>query len=148
MRYTLPMKVGRLSDPGPLRQQLLPAAAWALLSLFGLFLAYRGWGRWQQPLIDFGPPPYLGWQILEGRVFGRDFFHGFGPLSSHVTAGFFSLLGPTLLAYYVENIVFIAVCAVAVNSFTAGCASSLAALLCTGVFLALFAFAHLDPLGN
>ena len=75
----------------------------ALLTTLQLVLIWWSWGRWLDPLIDFGRELYLPWQITEGRVLYRDLASFNGPLSPYVNALWFAIGGASLRTLAIAN---------------------------------------------
>jgi hypothetical protein len=113
----------------------------AVASLF-CALASLSWGRWADPIVDFGREPYLSWQLLEGRTLYRDLASVFGPLSPYVNAAWFRLFGVSLRTLTVSNLAIAAFLALVVFRFLARCCDRLTATAGTAVLLVCFIFAH------
>src|SRR5690349_21280241 len=69
------------------------------------------WGRWPDPIVDFGRELYVPWQLAQGKVLYRDVAYFNGPLSPYFNALLFRVLGVSLRTLVVVNIA-IAACAV------------------------------------
>ena len=82
------------------------AASWPACILAPLFilLAWRSWGTWPDPLIDFGRELYVPWRMVEGDVLYRDLAYFNGPLSPIINALWFSLFGASLRTLVVANL--------------------------------------------
>jgi hypothetical protein len=113
----------------------------ALAALF-VALAAASWGRWADPLVDFGREPYLARQLLDGRVLYRDVDSLFGPLSPWVNALWFGLFGASLRTLAFSNLALAALLAVVVYRFCLACADRTTATVATTVLLVSFLFAH------
>jgi len=113
-----------------------------MLTVLFAVLATWSWGRWADPIVDFGNEPYLSWQILEGRALYRDLASLPGPLSPWVNALCFALFGPSLATLAVCNLVLAAGLATIVYRFCAACEDRLTATAATTVLLVGFVFAH------
>lgn len=65
-----------------------------LLAGLAISLAYISWGKWPDPLIDFGRELYLPWRITQGAVLFKDEMHLYGPLSPYLNSLFFESAAP------------------------------------------------------
>lgn len=118
---------------------------WILPSLLAaLFaaLAVWSWGRWADPIVDFGNEPYLSWQLLAGRRLYRDLASLPGPLSPWLNALWFASFGPSLTTLAVCNIVLAAGLAAIVYRHWSVCEDRLTATVATAVLLVSFVFPH------
>jgi hypothetical protein len=79
------------------------ARALAVLAIALLALVWWSWGKWLDPLVDFGRELYLPWQITEGRVLYRDLASFNGPLSPYLNALWFTIGGVSLRTLVVAN---------------------------------------------
>ncbi len=113
----------------------------ALMALFCALAAWS-WGRWADPIVDFGREPYLSWQLLEGRRLYRDLASVFGPLPPHLNAVWFWLFGVSLRTLAVCNLGIAALLAAVVYRFLAACCDRLTATVGTTVLLVSFVFPH------
>jgi hypothetical protein len=68
-----------------------------------LVLVWWSWGKWLDPLVDFGRELYLPWQITEGRVLYRDLASFNGPLSPYANALWFTIGGASLRTIVAAN---------------------------------------------
>jgi hypothetical protein len=105
-------------------------------------LAAPSWGRWADPIVDFGREPYLSWQLLEGRTLYRDLASVFGPLSPYVNAAWFRLFGVSLQTLALCNLAIAAFLAAVVFRFLARCCDRLTATVGATVLLVGFVFPH------
>jgi hypothetical protein len=117
------------------------ARAGMLAALF-VALATWSWGRWADPIIDFGNEPYVSWQLLEGRSLYRDLAWLYGPLSPWLNALWFALFGPSLATLAACNLGVAAVLATVVYRFCARYADAYTATVATSVLLIGFVFPH------
>lgn len=65
----------------------------ALVAVVFVAMTMWSWGKWLDPLIDFGRELYVPWQLTEGRVLYRDLAYFNGPLSPYWNAALFSVFG-------------------------------------------------------
>jgi hypothetical protein len=106
------------------------------------------WMKWPDPLVDFGRELYVPWQITEGRVLYRDVAYFNGPLSPHVNALVYKLLGVSLRSLVIANLAILAVIIAMVWRLWAIIADQLSALLATLALVTIFAFIQLGGIGN
>ena len=124
------------------------AAAIGLLTLLQLGLVWWSWGRWLDPLVDFGRELYLPWQITEGRVLYRDLASFNGPLSPYLNALWFTIGGPSLRTLAIANTGIALLLAWLLFALLGRFASAAAALTVAGVFVLAFSVSHTLPIGN
>ena len=118
---------------------LAPWAPPALLAALFALLATWSWGKWADPIVDFGNEPYLSWQLLAGR---RDLVSLYGPLSPWVNALWFTLFGASLRTLAVCNLVLAACLAAVVYRFVTASTDRVTATIATTVLLVSFVFSH------
>jgi hypothetical protein len=114
-----------------------------------LGMAWVSWGKWADPIIDFGLQLYLPWQLAEGKRWYDDiaYLPG-GPLSQHYHALLFRLFGPSLRVLVVSNLLILTGLIVLVYGCFLRAADRLTATL-AGLFLVVaFAFSHYQEFGN
>lgn len=85
-----------------------PQAIFAIHAVAFAALVWWSWGKWLDPLIDFGRELYIPWQITRGRVLYRDIASLFGPLSPYLNALWFRLFGVSLMTLVFCNLVIFA----------------------------------------
>ena len=89
-----------------------------------VLVAWWSWGKWSDPLVDFGRELYTPWQLSEGRVLSTGPIAGetadslktsdeivtlFGPLSQYFNATCFRVLGASSWTLYGVNLVLAAI---------------------------------------
>ena len=138
-------------EPNPVRLEGTRAAralaALALLAI-GVAMARWTWGRWADPQIDFGGEIYAAWRLSEGGVLYRDVAYFTGPLSPYLNALWFELFGASLATLVWANLAVLTAIAALLHRLVARIAGPSAAFGAAAVFLALFAFAQLEQVGN
>ncbi|MET0385116.1 MAG: hypothetical protein ABW321_04115 [Polyangiales bacterium] len=123
-------------------------AAYAVVGLVGLGMAAWTFGKWPDPLVDFGKEPYIAWRLSEGQVLYSELAHFNGPLSPYLNALLFYCFGPSLVALWSFNaLVAAGICGLIVRQLER-CAGLLAATAAGLTFVSLFACAQLTPIGN
>ena len=126
-------------------------ARWAgpvLLVLAGTLLAAWTWGRWCDPIIDFGRELYVPWQLSLGKALHRDIAWFNGPLSPWVNTLLFRLFGPGLDTLVWANLALLVIMTALIHRLVRQLADRLTAAACGLLFLGIFAFGHLHALGN
>jgi hypothetical protein len=129
-----------------LRRPWIDAAA---LSVVFIALTATSWGAWPDVLVDFGRELYVAWRVSAGDVLYRDVASFYGPLSPYVNAAVFRVLGVSLRALVMANLVLLAATtwmlrALLLRAGTARWVATGAA----AAFLALFGFGHLISMGS
>jgi hypothetical protein len=139
----------------PVKGSGASARAWpwdllALLLLAAVFAALLAWtwGRWLDPIVDFGRELYIPWQLAQGRFFHTDLITPYGPLSYLVNGFLFRLFGSSLVTSVVINCTVLAVSTAALYVLMRDAGSRLASVVACLVFLAIFGFGHLIIIGN
>lgn len=118
-----------------------------VLAAIGVALARWTWGKWLDPVIDFGRELYVPWQLSEGKVLFRDIAWFNGPLSQYLNAALFSLFGVSLRTLVLFNLLLTAgVCCLLYRMLVA-ISDRFTATLGGAAFLFLFAFAR-GKIGN
>jgi 4-amino-4-deoxy-L-arabinose transferase-like glycosyltransferase len=128
----------------PRRYRLLCLVLPVILGL-GLWWS---WGTWPDVLIDFGRELYVPWRLTEGDVLYRDLAYFNGPLSPYLNAFWFRVFGPRLLTLVIANAIVLSLAVALIYRLAAAIAGSVAALLASLTFLAVFAFGQYLGVGN
>ena len=125
-----------------------PAVAASIIAV--VFAASLGWGYATDLdlMIDFGRELYVPWRLSEGEVLYRDIAWFNGPLSQYWNAAVFACFGTSLRVLIVANAAIAAFTTALLFSLLSRIADRLAATIACVIFLSLFAFARLDPIGN
>jgi len=105
-------------------------------------------GRWPDLLVDFGRELYLPWRIASGARLYADLAYLHGPLSPHLNALVFRLLGVSLRSLVLANLAILTVVIALLYRLLARVSSRAAAGAACVMFLGGFAFAHLTGVGN
>lgn len=81
-----------------------------LLFLYGMIVLQLSltWGRWAEPIIDFGRELYIPWQLSEGQVLYQDIAYFNGPASPYFNALLFKLFGTSITTLVLANTVILA----------------------------------------
>lgn len=124
--------------------RLLP---WVAVALYPVLLA-RGWGRWNDVLVDFGRELYVPWRLVEGDVLYRDVAYFNGPLSPYVNALWFELGGTGLTTLLVANAVITALFGTLLYLVLRRVGGALGAGFALLSFLPVFACGQFAGIGN
>ena len=115
----------------------------------GVVMCAWSWGKWPDPVIDFGREVYVPWRLSEGEVLYRDIVSYFnGPLSPYAHALLFKLFGVSLRTLVIFNLILIALLAAMLYRLVLQVSDDVCATAASVVFFVLFAFAQLVPTGN
>ena len=143
-----PTEPSRGSAPcGPVEQRLgrlLLIAAWLLYP----YCLWRGWGAWNDVLVDFGRELYVPWRLSEGEVLHRDLAYFNGPLSPYWNALWFKLLGPSLRTLTLVNAVLAGLVGWLLQRRIGRVGGPVAAGAALLLFFPLFACGHFPGIGN
>lgn len=123
------------------------AAFAAIATLFGT-LAVWSFGKWTDPVIDFGYELFVPWRITEGDVLYLDIAYRNGPLSSYWNALLFSVFGVSVRTLIIANLVTLAASTALLFSLLERVTTRYAALLSTSLFLVVCAFSQYGNIGN
>lgn len=126
------------------------AEALGLVGLMGLsvFFIATSWRKWPDPLVDFGRELYLPWRLANGAVLYRDVFDIYGPLSHYFNALLFKCFGPGLMVLVTANLVILYLILLMLYGLFRRAWGVAAALSASAIFVAVFGFSQLIPIGN
>lgn len=110
-----------------------------------IFLAWLGWRKWPDPLIDFGQQLYLPWRLAHGAVLYRDVQYLQGGLSVTYHALLFKIFGASLNVILASNFLIFGLLLTLVFRLFLKSADALTA---TGIGLALTVLALGQSLDN
>jgi hypothetical protein len=123
-------------------------AAAGVLALELVALATWSWGRWTDPVIDFGFELYVPWRLVEGDVLYADIAYRNGPLSPWWNALLFRAFGVSLRTLALANLaVLAAICTLLFVLIERAC-SRWGALAGVAVVLATCGFSQYGTVGN
>lgn len=130
----------------------LERRAGLVLALLGCaclpLLLWRGWGAWNDVLVDFGRELYVPWRLSEGEVLYRDIAYFNGPLSAYFNGAVFAVFGASLRALTIVNALLVALTGWLLHRRVAAVGGPIAAGAALVVFLVVFACGHFPGLGN
>jgi hypothetical protein len=113
-----------------------------------LYTLATSWRRWPDPVIDAGHQLYTAWRLSEGAVLYRDVGYLYGPLSSYLNAVLFWVFGPGMMVLVWANLfVYSAIMVLAYKIFR-GAYGVLGAVAACTIFVWVFSFNQLVPVGN
>ena len=107
------------------------------------------WGKWPDPIVDYGTQLYMPWRISHGAVLYRDLFYiGGGPFSQYFNALLFKIFGASILTLVIANLIFVAaILALIYHRFLAAANAFVAMTICLGIVL-VFTFNEYTLTGN
>jgi hypothetical protein len=130
---------------------IAPPRRWlATAIIVGVGAAMAGW-TWDNgpdPIVDFGRECYVPWRITQQDILYRDIHYFNGPLSPHFNALVFQLLGTSLRALKMANLLVIGLATALIYTLVRRIAGRLAATSAAVAFLSLFAFARFLGVAN
>jgi hypothetical protein len=128
--------------------RLAPAAVLAVHAIVFSALTWWSWGKWTDPLVDFGRELYTPWQITRGKVLDQDIATLFGPLSPYVNALWFRLFGVSLTTLVLCNIAILAATSAGIYHLLRTSSDRLTASVATLTGLLLYGFSQYLDVGN
>ena len=132
------------TSPAPSRPPWWSSTPLHLLALAALTTYYLAisWRRWPDPLVDFGNDLYRAWRIARGAVLYRDVDSYYGPLSQHINATIFALLGPGIMHLVWVNLAIFAAILVTLYCLLRRAWGPFAAIVGSAVFVSVFGFSQ------
>lgn len=119
-----------------------------LIGITTILMAWWSWGKWSDPMIDFGRELYIPWQITEGSVLYKDIAYFNGPLSPYVNALWFFIMGVHMRSMVFANFIILGgilfVCYKLLKTIDGKIGATLGCL----VLATVFAFARYDFVAN
>ena len=127
------------------------------VALVFVFAAWWSWGKWSDPLVDFGRELYTPWQLSEGKVLSTGAMRGqpaeaaeaskqivtlFGPLSQYFNAMCFGVLGVRWSTLFGVNLVLAAVAVAMVFVLFCRLTDELTATVISVVQILVFTFSQ------
>lgn len=134
--------------PAPVWERRLGAALTTLAFLMYPLLLWRGWGRWNDVLVDFGRELYVPWRLAEGDLLYREIAYFNGPLSPYWNAMWFSVAGPSLMTLTIVNAVITGLFAILLHRVISNVSGSIAAGATLLFFFPVFACGHFPGIAN
>jgi hypothetical protein len=122
-----------------------------LVVLSAIFIAMLSisWGRWPDPIVDFGRDLYIPWQITEGKTLGRDLLQwAAGSLPPYLNALAFAVFGASLRTLVLVNLVLLAGLTWLLFVLLRALGDWRSATGAAAFFLAVFAFGQYVTTGN
>ena len=124
------------------------AGCLAILAGLAGYLIFNSWGKWPDPIIDFGRELYLPWRITQGAVLYKADLHLYGPLSPYLNSLFFRIGGVGLTTLVGANIVIYAAILVILYYAVRIGWGRWAAFASAAFFVGVFSFSHLVAIDN
>lgn len=131
-----------------LLERRLGAALTVLALLLFPWLLWRGWGAWNDVLVDYGRELYVPWRITEGDVLYRDLAYFNGPLSAYLNALVFTVLGVSLRSLTIANVLVTALTGWLLHRRLRAVGGPLSAGAGLAVFFVVFACGRFPGVGN
>jgi len=128
--------------------RLASAAVLAVHTFVFSALTWWSWGKWTDPLVDFGRELYSPWQITQGKVLDRDIATLFGPLSPYINALWFRLFGVSLTTLVLCNIAILAATSAGIYHLLRTSTDRVTASVATLTGLLLYGFSQYLDVGN
>lgn len=119
----------------------------ALLAVLFAGLALLHWGRWADPVVDFGRELYTAWRLSSGDKLYSGLAHLHGPLSQWFNGLVFSMTGPSLRALVAMNLLVLALETHLLHRLLRRVGGRRGAFAGTAVFLTLFGFGDFTTYG-
>ncbi len=119
-----------------------------LLAGLAIALAWISWGKWPDPLIDFGRELYLPWRITQGAVLFKDEMHLYGPLSPYLNSLFFRIGGAGLSTLTIANALIYSTILGLLYYLVRAAWGRWAAFASCAFFVGVFSFSHLVGTDN
>lgn len=114
--------------------------------IFVLF--FWTWGKWIEPLIDFGRELYIPWQISEGKHLYRDLASFNGPISPYFNAFLFKVFGPGLNIIIFSNLIIFMLITFLLYKLSKSISDARTAAIACLVFVATLGFSQLGHVAN
>jgi hypothetical protein len=127
---------------------LVRGASAGLVVATALAMLKLTWFTWPDPIVDFGRELYVPWRLTEGQALYSDIAYHNGPLSPHLNALWFSVVGVSLRSLVWLNLAIVAGVTWLLYRFLRDLAGVLAAALGGCAFVVLFAFGQFTGIGN
>lgn len=119
------------------------------LLIFTFLLMFSvNYGKWGDPLIDFGREVYIPWALTQGKTLFTDIAYFNGPFSPYFNALVYSLLGAGLDRLFLVNTAIAAGIAWLIFRLLSVAASRAAAVYGVLAYITLFAFSQYSVIGN
>lgn len=111
-------------------------------------LLWRGWGAWNDVLVDYGRELYVPWRINEGEVLYRDLAYFNGPLSPYWNSLVFLVAGVSLRSLTIANAIQTALFGWLLHRRVRSAGGPIAAGAVLLAFELIFACGHYPGIGN
>ncbi|MBW1847495.1 MAG: glycosyltransferase family 39 protein, partial [Deltaproteobacteria bacterium] len=119
-----------------------------LIGITTAIMAWWSWGKWCDPMVDFGRELYVPWQITIGKTLYTDIAYFNGPLSPYFNSIWFSLFGVHLRSILFINFLILACILFFSYKMLKEIGSRTGATLGCLVIITVFAFAKYHFIGG
>lgn len=128
-------------------KNLLSAPARKLLAIClliaaGALMSFISWQKWSDLILSFEFQIYVPWQLAQGKILYKDIAYLWGPLSPHLHALIFKIMGPGLIYLSIFNIITTGVLTVLIYKIFNNACNEQTAFFCGLTFLTAFAFSQ------
>jgi len=123
-------------------------APYAALALWFSALTWWSWRKWGDVYVDFGWQLELPRAINGGKALYQDIVFVPGPISQHLNALWFQLVGGSYISLVVLNLIIAALITVLIVNVTQRLSSRRVGFLCAFFFLTVFGFGQYLGIGN
>lgn len=120
----------------------------ALIAAAFIAMLIWTWGRWPDPLVDFGRELYVPWQLSQGKVLYRDLAYFNGPLSPYFNSLLFRILGVSLRTLVLANIAICIAMVVMIWKLFRLAGDRISATVACLLFITLFMTTQYVAIGN
>ncbi len=117
-----------------------------LLSAVAMFV--WSFGRWADPVVDFGRELYVPWQMIEGKRLYADLTYYYGPVSPYLNSLWFRLFGVSYLSLVAGNMIVFTAILAALHSLLKAISSPFATTIALLVMVFVFSFSQYVDIGN
>ncbi len=133
------------TSPSAIHRRWLPVLVILLAVAAG---AVWSWGRWLDPIIDFGREIYVPWRLVEGDALYREIDYLNGPFSPTFNCIWLRIFGRSLRALFVLNLLILTVAALLIHDLQAKATDGFTALIGALTFVGVFAYGQYEYIAN
>lgn len=119
-----------------------------LIILTAIIMAWWSWGKWTDPMVDFGRELYVPWQILEGKTLYTDIAYFNGPFSPYFNALWFWILGVHMGSLMIANFIILSIIILLFYKLLVKMDGRIGATVGCLILVMIFAFPRYDFVGN
>jgi len=111
----------------------------SVVALF-IYLLWKTWLRWGDPLVDFPRDLYIAWRVSEGDLLYQKISNWYGPLSNLLQGAAFKIFGVGMDTMVWTNIVMVTAALLLLRAIFGSIGNRLSKWLVSILFLSVFAF--------